>query len=186
MEIKQKNWGKTILTAYTYLGRLCDSIDEIIKESAVNSFYSHGYGWESNSVMGVSKKIIGLSERKIKYINLKVVTEKALKKMPKQLSKLIILKFIHQINTDEIICILNLSRRTLFRFISKALTCFMNELSVLGYTSEKLEIEYFNDNFINSIYKLLSKETKTVIEQVDVLSKEKFTYSFLQEIGAFV
>ena len=78
----QKLWSKAILSSYNYLERLCNSIDKLVENMAVNSYFSTNLKYGANSVEDLSKKIINLSNRKIDYINLKVLTEQALKQMP--------------------------------------------------------------------------------------------------------
>ena len=75
MTTKQKNWGKTILSSYNYLQRLCSSIDKLIEDTAVNSYYSYSFIDSRNSITNISSKIINLSNRKIDYINLKILIE---------------------------------------------------------------------------------------------------------------
>lgn len=73
--IENEIWGKTLLSLYRHLGAISNSIDNLIKRIGINSAFNHSV---YNSAYVDSNKIIELTERKIKIINLKVLIEKAL------------------------------------------------------------------------------------------------------------
>lgn len=186
MTTKQKLWSKTILSSYNYLQKLCDSLDKLIKDTAVNSYYSFGYKNGENSVTKVSNKIINLSNRKIDYINLKVLTDKALKCMPSNHAKVLILKFINKINIEKICELLKLNKRTMYRRIEKALDEFMIKLDDLGYTPEKLEVVYSCDPFIKSILKLVERNNFLIEEKADVITNDSVFNRYICDLMALI
>lgn len=180
----QKLWSKAILSSYNYLERLCNSIDKLVENMAVNSYFSTNLKYGANSVEDLSKKIINLSNRKIDYINLKVLTEKALKQMPKAQAKLLILKFIYKMPVQDICKLKNLSRRSAYRMIEQAVVNFMYVLSIFGYTTEKIELDYSNDPFLKSICKLIEKNNYVIEEKADVISNDSVFNKYINELMA--
>ena len=73
--LENELWGKTLLSVYRHLQTMANSIDNLIKRIGINSAFNNSV---YNSTMLDSNKIIELTERKIKIINLKVIIEKSL------------------------------------------------------------------------------------------------------------
>lgn len=184
MTTNQKLWSKTILSSYNYLEKLCDSLDKLIQNTAVNSYYSYSFKNGENSITNISKKIINLSNRKIDYINLKVLTDKALKDMTKQQAKLLILKFINKIQIDKVCELLQMNRRTAYRRIEKALIEFMDVLCSYGYTPEKFEVVYAHDPFIKSILKLVERNNFLIEEKAEVITNDSVFNKYINELMA--
>ncbi|MBQ7885027.1 MAG: hypothetical protein IJ318_02915 [Clostridia bacterium] len=184
MTTNQKLWSKTVLSSYNYLKRLCDSIDKLIENTAVNSYYSFSYKNGENSIANISKKIINLSNRKIDYINLKVLTEKALKDMPKEQAKLLVLKFIHKIPIQTICNLSNISKRSAYRKLEQAIMAFMLVLSRYGYSAEKFELDYSGDPFVSSIYKLIKRSNFVLEEKAEVITNDSVFNKYINELMA--
>jgi len=174
MNNKQIIWARTLLNAHRYLGTLCNSIDKLVDITAKTSFYTGGIWSEENSIYNISQKIIKLSDRKVNYINLKVITEKVLEKMPKKLAKILILKFINRVDIPTIINLLNMSERTYYRRTNDAIKEFAKVLCEFGYNSEKLEIKYLDDKFIASVFEKQSREARITSEQEALSSDDAF------------
>lgn len=152
MNEEQINWSKTVLMSYRYLGKLCNTIDRLVESTAKNSMFTNSY-WQSEcSITNVFEKISKLSNKKIDYINLKLTIEKALKKLPEKSAKILILKYVQGINVDEISNLLNIPSRTIYRKLDNAVIQLTEELETLGYSSEFLEVTFFADTFISSVY----------------------------------
>lgn len=184
MTTNQKVWGKTILSSYNYLEKLCDSLDYLIQKTAVNSYHTYGFKNGENSIMNISNKIINLSNRKIDYINLKVLTDKVLKIMQPKQAKLLILKYINKINADKLCELLNVNVRTVYRRLDSALQEFMEKLSIYGYTIEKLEVNYAQDSFIKSVLKLIAKNKFLLEEKADVITNDSVFNKYINELMA--
>ena len=184
MTTNQKLWSKTILSSYNYLEKLCNSLDKLIKDTAVNSYYSYGFKNGENSITNISNKIINLSNRKIDYINLKVLTDKVLNCMPQKQAKLLILKFIHKIHIDKVCQLLQMTKRTAYRRIEQALGDFIEKLSEFGYTPEKLEVVYSSDPFIKSILKLVERNNFLIEEKAEVITNDSVFNKYINELMA--
>ncbi len=186
MTTNQKIWSKALLSSYNYLGRLCDSIDNLIEKTAVNSYYAFSFINSENSIENISKKIIYYSNRKIDYINLKIIIERALKSISKLSAKYLILRYIHKMSVEKACEILNISSRSSYRKLNSALSEFSGVLSSYGFNVEKLELEYSSDPFIGSIYKLVSKNNFLIEEKAEVISKDSIFNRYINELMANV
>lgn len=182
--INKKQWSKTVLTSYNYLQRLCDTIDKIVERTALNSHYICG-SWDSNcSVEAVSKKIIKLINKKIEYINLKVAIDKSLEKMNVKHAKLLVLRYIHYFSQEKVCEILNISLRTFYTLLDKAINSFSNIMSSIGYSAPKLEVTFAMDGFINSIYEQIQKYKYVEASRTETLSYKKVLADCFDEFYA--
>lgn len=111
-------WVKTILNVYRYLETVSGAIDKIVMSRATNSFYTNRDNMAFNNVMKISEDILQLTERKIKLINLKVITEKALLDIKQSLAKILVLNFVEKRTCYECAQILGVSVRTYFRHLN--------------------------------------------------------------------
>lgn len=186
MTTNQKIWGKALLSSYKYLERLCNSLDELVEKTALNSYYSYSFRLEDNSIENIADKIISYSNRKISYINIKVLVEKVLKEINNQYAKLLILRFIYEMPPEEICDIFNLSSSAFYRRLDKALAVFMTTLSRFGYTCEKLEIEYATDIFISSVLRMIKKQNILIAEKANVISNDSVYGRFINDLMASV
>ena len=147
--MKTNVWAKTILTVYRYLERIAGAIDKLVSRQAINSYYSN---FTNDSVVDVANKIIELGERKIKLINIKVLTEKALKEMDESYAKLLVEKYIQSFKGDDIALRNNLAIRTYFRRLAQAENNFNYFFASKGYSEKKLN-EYLKDEkWIMEVY----------------------------------
>ena len=182
MTTKQKVWGKAILSSYNYLQRMCDSIDLLVERTALNSYFSVSSHFNDTTIDAVSRKIINLSNRKIGYINLKLIIDKALRSIPKIQAKIIILKYIHKYSIEKTSELLGISVRAGYRRLESALSAFMATLTCMGYTSEKLEIEYSSDPFISSLLRLLEKNSYIIEEKAKVISNDSVFNKYISDL----
>lgn len=132
-------WAKTILKSYRYLERIADAIDRMVENRGMFSMSMNSNNYYYNNIMSVANKIIELSERKIKLINLKILTERALTKCGREPANLLISKYINGKNNEEIMLKYNFPPRTFFRKIEKAEAKFERALDCMGYNYENLE-----------------------------------------------
>ena len=153
-------WAKSVILSYRYFEKICNAIDKSIEHMACNSFFNSTLWAPINSIHNVSKRIIDMSQTKLEYINLKVLTNKILENMDNKLSKVLILKYIHNLKATEVADLLKINIRTFFRKLNKALSQFGSMMNKYGYNKEKMEIKFFNDDLIGSIYKKLLQETE--------------------------
>ena len=150
-------WAKTLLVAYRFLPRFCKAIDKQIKELGYGSNYVSSSSYSFCDINYVADRIIKLSDKKVDYINLKICVERALKGLNKNLSKILILKYIYQMSTNEITNLLSMNIRTYFRKVIKAITEFKSKLSEIGYNYENFVELISEDNWIKDLYLQVTK-----------------------------
>lgn len=144
-------WAKTILSSYRHLERLAGAIDIAIEKKALKA--PTGFESMADSTLKLADDIIELSERKIKYINLKVLTEKALKNLPPIEANMLIKRYIDRQSPEKIITIFNFARRTYFRKIAEAESAFIGQCALLGYSTKKLEEDYSQELWMMELKK---------------------------------
>ena len=166
------NWSRTVLEIYNYLPRVTYAYDKIIKTRAYNSANMSSNNLGFNNVENVTNSIINLSQRKVTLINLKLIIEKALKSMDKELAKIIIFKFIDKKKSVEIAEKLDVCLRTMFRKVNLALDSFSKALQRMGYSQEKLKGMLNKEKWICKVYETISKKDECEIE----------TFEFRQQI----
>lgn len=168
-------WAKTVLFAYKYLEPMSNAIDKIIKNMAVKSYYCGGDYDDCYNCEKLSSKMICLTNKKIDYINLKVVVEKALKNMNETLAKILILRNIKELSISTVTSIMNMSERSYFRKLALAEEQFAKVLERLNYGVYKLELDYSSDNFIKSIYNIINNDNSNITS----LSSNRFDNSVI-------
>lgn len=148
--IENELWGKTIISVYRFLPAIADAVDNIIKKKTINSlFYS---STQSTSTYELANKVIELTERKIKIINLKVVFEKAINKLKGSEQKLLMLFYVDGVKYQDIMKIFKISVRTFFRRKEIALKNLAKEFIALGYDSDKLKSYLKSEHWIINTY----------------------------------
>ncbi len=153
------NWSKTLLGVYRYLPRVTYAIDKIVKTRAYNSSYMSTNNMAFNNVLNVANTILDLTERKISLINLKLIIEKALHSMDRNLARILILKFIDGKKSSDIADMFKMCLRTFFRKVNLALDSFTKALCRMNYTKDKLQNMLKNEKWIMETYNKYEKET---------------------------
>ena len=169
--MENTNWSKTLLGVYRYLPRVTYAFDKIVKTRAYNSFYGSSNNPGFNDVMNISNAILDLTERKISLINLKLITEKALKSMDTDLARILILKFIDGKKSVEIAEKFGFCLRTFFRKINTALISFKKALNRIGYDDVKLFDMLKKEKWILEVYRAFENEN---IENENIMENFSF------------
>lgn len=150
--MKLNVWYKTTLFAYKYLETVAQSIDNLVEQQALNSFYYTSTNSIDNSVQAVAERIINLSQRKVRLINIKLATEKALERCPRELAQLLIERYIDNERGEDIALRHNFSFRTYFRRLGKAEETFASLMTKKGYSEKRLCEDFSEDKWVNDIY----------------------------------
>ncbi len=161
-------WSKTILQVYRYLPRIVGTYDKLILSKAVNSQFISGANVTYFSTEAVTDAILNLSQRKITLINLKLITEKALKSMKPSLARFLILKFIDGKKSVELADKFNVCLRTVFRKLNSALDSFSKALKRLGYDDDKLNTMLKKETWIKKVYENTLHKDFSLIENDDI------------------
>ena len=186
--MENTKWSKTILTVYRYLKRMTFAFDRMIKSKAYNSFYTTSENFAFNNIFDISNSILDLSERKVTLINLKILTERVLKSIDRDLAKILIFKYVDNKKCEEISSMLGCTTRTYFRKINLAHKSFYKALTRLGYDEEKLEQMLKNEKWILNVYKDFCDEESQIIEAESKLFLERLKrniYFELKKVSCF-
>ena len=144
--MKQKIWAKTLLTSYNCLDNIASAIDSLVVNQGVNSSRN------KLSTLENAEKIINLIQRKKLLINLKVLIENIMSKIDANNARLLVLKYFDRLNTEVMIEVLSMTRRTFFRRVDRALEQFGNELVASGYDHDSLNLVLGKENWIKEIF----------------------------------
>ncbi len=153
-------WGKTLLSIYRYLDRVADAIDSLIEKQAVQTSSMLGNDALTHNTLSLANKIIDLSERKVKLINIKLLTEKALSVIDEKGAKILIMKYFDNASVDEIMSSFSLSRRTYFRRIAEMEAAFEFGCSRFGFPMERLDDYLSTETWIINLKRSFEKGEK--------------------------
>ncbi len=156
--MKNNNWAKTILYVHKYLERITEGVDKLVEREAMNSYYFSST--RENDVTKVANKIIELTERKKRLINLKVLTENCLKDIDNLQARILIGKYINEEPCDVLAQRLNLAERTFFRRLGQAEESFSKALCRYGFSDEKMSSYLKGENWILDVYENFMGEEK--------------------------
>lgn len=165
--------AKTVLMVQRYLERICDAIDRLVERKALNSFYVGVQGNNENSISSVADYIINLSERKIKLINLKLLTDFALENCPLLSAQILIERYMDNEKSADIAKRHNLAERTYFRRLTEALENFSFTLAKLGFSENRLLDYISTEKWIMEVYNRIynARSDDTVVIDANRLGK---------------
>ncbi len=147
------NDSKTLITAYRWIEKNCDLIDEFVYKHAVN----FGPSPEFCSTYDVTSNIIDLIERKNRLINLKLMIDDLINGLDVQDKKIILAKMRYNLTMETFCKLMSIpSMRTGFRRINKALQHFTIHANNSPYR-KKLEHILDNEYWISNIRKNMSE-----------------------------
>lgn len=143
--------GQNTSFSLSFLERIAGAIDKIIEKKALASSWATSFSSVANSTLELADQIIELSERKVKLINIKLLIEKALKKLDKKDAKILICKYFDKMGPEEIIASFGLSRRSYFRRIQDAESSFESSCASLGFPISRLQTYLDSEEWIKQI-----------------------------------
>jgi len=151
-KMEEKIWSKTLLTCYDSLEKIANAIDNLVVTNCVNSA-SNGH-----SILQNANRVIDLMERKKKIVNIKVLIEDVLSFIEPKHTRVLILKYVDRVKSEDMAKVLNVSLRTLFRKINRSLELFAEALIKKGYSPEVLSLWLENEGWIKELYNALIKK----------------------------
>ena len=157
-------WAKTILTSYRYLERIADAIDEMVEKRGLYARVENSFSSSCDNVYNLYDKIIELSERKVKLINLKVLTENALERCGESFAAILIAKYIDQKKNADIANAYGYPLRTYFRRLEDAQNRFEEVLALNGFGEDRLDDYLKNERWILEIKNRISSKTGDEID----------------------
>jgi len=165
-----KSWTKTILLSYRHLPKIVKSIDKIFNTRAINAGVMSGASITYNNVYNVTENLIILTERKVNLINLKLLCDKIIMSLDKNLAKVLILRYMDNLSYDKIAQVLKMSSRTVYRKVKQALEEGANILKNCGYNEYKLENKFKNEKWLYEIEQDITKKDGMVIDDLYINS----------------
>ena len=179
--IDNELWGKTLLSLYRHFGVMANSIDNLVRRIGINSAFRHTI---YDSTIVDSNKILELTERKIKIINLKVIVEDILSDLNMKDLKILNLCYVDGVEYKKIIKLLNINQRTFFRRKEIAIARFSNKLAEMGYDADKLEKYLHNENWIkNTYYQIVNSTASRLVSDKKTKSQYQLIRSVLDDFG---
>ena len=145
---------KSMLHVYKHLEALTLSLEKMAKNKGVGSYYSY------DDTLKEINNILTLTERKIFLINLKVLIDEIILSLDKELGKLLVLKYVDELDNDAISVQCNLTERTFFRQLNRAYDGFCKKLQVVNKERPNFYNQILNDSWLNAIIKFLTKDVR--------------------------
>ena len=108
--------SEALIKVYRMLNKKCEAIDHFIREHALY----FGPNTVEYGADDVCNNILDLIARKNQLINLKVIIDSAINKLPEKDKKILFIKMHYSISMDELCAVLELKQRTAFRRIEQA------------------------------------------------------------------
>lgn len=143
-------WCKSFLSIYSLIPSITKGIDNLILYKGINSCQTSYI--TSNSTIKQAESIIGLSQKKVNLINLKVLTDETLLEMSKFNAKLLILRYIDGISIEKIVEVLKISRRSYYRKLNKALKEFEVILKDKVMKNKTIYTTFANESFFDDVF----------------------------------
>ena len=147
-----KIWTRAVMTVYRKLGRAID-----VLESAKNGLLYSGFGRIYPTGMGISDiydKLISYNYRKLGLINLKVLAEEGLRRLPIAVREVLIARFVTG-DLDSYASKYGICKRTAFKRVDSAILRLSEKFIELGYDEKKMELEYKKEPLLTQVVKRL-------------------------------
>lgn len=110
-----KTWVRALVALYRHLPVLVTSLDNQMLSTAMSTVSARLCHIAQNDIRVISDKMIDLSQRKITFLNLKIITDSLLLTLPPMWAKTVVLSEFDGLSILEISKILQISERTVSR-----------------------------------------------------------------------
>lgn len=165
-----ENWSKTLLLSYRFLETIVLKIDEKVKNISCSSMYYDAKS--TNNTMKQINSIIELNDRKTNLINLKVIIEKCLDKLPTKYFEFLTLLYIDGLSIKECAETFEINIRTAFRRKKVGMDLFTENLKSLVSYSFILE-NYSEEVWLMDLYKYHKKRERK-LEKIEYLDDDNY------------
>ena len=136
MELKK--WAKTLLTSYSTFETIAGALDKYIEARAFASMQTNIMNAEVNKTMCVYNDMARLMAQKIDLINLKVLVDNILDAMKPKFARCLALKYFDGLCIEECAEVLEISPRSVARFLALGIEAMVALLRQFGYDEHKL------------------------------------------------
>lgn len=147
---------KTLLEAYRTLPNVIKILDQIIESRASNAMLSSGL---FSSTYDEIDKVIELSERKDKLLNLYVICDNMLRMLPEKQRKFAIMKFVKKRNIESIAEELGTTKRSVYRSANNIIKLLCIKLLERNWDTKFIEFQICeNEHWLETIFEKKLKE----------------------------
>ena len=177
--MKFTEWGKAVLSIYHNLESVCNTLDELVLKKGIKS---RNVGFDTEGTLKLMDGMLDLTERKIKFINLKLIVEKAIKAMDDKDSKYLVFRYFDRYSFGTIAHLVGASLRTAQRRVTAATVKFNQTLIGLGFNRNYLQSRYGNEPFIQGVFERFNsdKRNKGAKTTSKITSDELFINNSIQ------
>lgn len=158
-------WSKTLLYSQRYAASVCRQIDKAIQNRAVLiPGLNSGLGGFKDTLYQ-TEKVISFIEQKKRILKLAVMCSEIFDCVSPLLKKTLYIKFSLNKSWENASKMLDLSRRTYFRYINKGLAAFTEIRRRMNLSDEYLTEIFGRDKWIMS-FKDKSQEEERVVKKI--------------------
>ena len=151
--LKMKAYVKALLSVYSTLPNIINIVDGIIEKRATSSISLTSVYSGSAHTYNQIEKMIDMSERKCKLLNIFSLTKEFLSEMNERDYEIVDLRFFRRKKVSDISERLELDERTIFRKINKILDSVVKYCNLHMITLEMIESMVKGEGWIKEIYK---------------------------------
>ena len=154
-----KNMSKACLSSYSLLPEIIKSIDSLVVAKASATVFLP----ELSDIEKYGDEIISLSNKKIALINLKVLMDESLNGLSDNAIRLISARFIDGLRLDTCLKLFNLSERSFYRKVTKALDTFSHIFFKKLMKRDEVASVVFEGSICDTLKKIDEFQTKNGI-----------------------
>ena len=170
--MKLEDWSKIILSYYSYLEQSVKAIDKFVLDKCVyTSYFDCGLNFDIEKRFN---KVMELIDKKRRFINLKVIIEKALTEINEKYRKILVLFYIDKVSCEEIAKVMGLNLRPMFRHKNLAIESFTKALSRNGFN-----LDYFQENYAGDKWLFMVNTYQTKNGNLKRINEYRLLNSFL-------
>ena len=149
---KFKFWIKALLSSYSTIPEIIKTLDKMIEFQATSiSFISDIYNKEGSTLNQV-EKIIDLSERKNKLLNIYIMTKKLISQLSVEDFSFIEKKFIFNWTCEELSNEFGISIRTVYRKTDKVLNDIFDQAKMNNWSLKFIEQQVDGEDWLKDKY----------------------------------
>lgn len=142
-------WSRTLLNSLKHVESVCRQIDRQVESRAVIiPGLSRGLMAENESTFKQAQRLIELSEKKKRTLNIVALCNDVFKELSEPSKKILYYRYRMKKDNEYIARLLNLSMRTYFRNLKKAIDEFTRVRDRMGYCDLALDSLYEDDKWI--------------------------------------
>ena len=151
-EQKFKFWIKTLLSCYGKIPNIIKTVDKIIDMQASSVSFIYDIYNKEKSTFNQLEKVIDLSERKNKLLNIYVMIKNLIKTLSFNDSDFIEKKFIYNWTADDLAKEFNISLRTVYRKVDRIITDIYNQALRKNWSLAFIESQIKDEPWLKEMF----------------------------------